>query len=80
MTRKGGDNCPLDRVVASEIDCQQAASELGYTYEAIQDGSRYPAGCYLYLNYGRVYFNSITDPSMTSGLYGSYGAICKAGT
>ena len=68
----------MDSVVATEAKCQQAASKLGLSYYMERPGERNPAGCYFGRN-PSVYFNSIVDPSLTSKLWNSFGAICIAG-
>jgi hypothetical protein len=73
------DNCPLNSVVATEAKCKQAATQLGLTWYEVKTDENLPAGCYFTSNL--VYFNTIIDPSLTSTIYGPYGAICiKGGT
>ena len=90
-----GKNCPVGTVVLTEEKCREAASQLGLPFNSAdthhgKPSNTHPAGCnegghvrwrHLGVLGGEVFFNTITDPSLTPNPWRSTTAICtKQGT
>ena len=71
-----GEGCTLHKIVKTESECKKAAAELQITYSTRATRADCPAGCYTWRNANKLWFNTITNPSMTSPHQDTAG-ICK---
>ena len=69
-----GQDCPMNTVIEKEQGCIMAASRLQMEFRENVRSELRPAGCYV--KNSLVYFNTITDPYMTSPSNDTV-AICR---
>ena len=69
-----GKDCTSNAVVNTANECRLAADQLQRTYIREVIMVIYPAGCFEH-NF-TVYFNTITDPSLTLPIH-PFAGICK---
>ena len=74
-----GKDCTLIKLVETEYECRKAASQMEMIFIARVPLSSSPAGCFRWSGQIEVYFNSITNPLMTSPNPATAG-ICKGMT
>ena len=74
MTAEKGQDCTVNSIVCTESECKKAATQLQLTYDTARRDKYSPAGCYRW--YDTVYFNQITNPSLTDPSTITAG-ICK---
>ena len=56
----------MDSIIVTEEECKKAAAQFGDLYKLSFSSSTYPAGCMSNSEVNRVFFNTITDPSLIS--------------
>ena len=74
-----GKNCDTNQIIDTADTCKVAAGVLGMIYNSYTLSTQHhPAGCYWHSDHEEMWFNEITDPSITHPeVFGPRGGVCR---
>ena len=71
------DNCQANEVIQTEVQCKDAAENLGLAYNSKVNTGKHPIGCFYNDEDNEAYFNENVDGLNTWKVHGKYGGVCK---
>ena len=71
------DHCQANEVIQTDVQCKDAAENLGLTYDSKIHSGKHSPGCFYNDEDDKAYFNENVDGLNTWKVHGKYGGVCK---